>query len=120
MSGNHLRHPPPISFFFFLYNSAPHLANVPDHGRRRQHLPLLPPAQRRRQVEPEAVHVVFLHPVPQGIEDDAPPGLRVGVKGVAAAGIVQELAVVALVVGRVVDAAEVEEVGVIVAAFIEM
>ena len=73
-----------------------------------QHAAVLPASENGRQVEAEAVHVHFRHPVAQAIDDEVAHHRVVAVHGVAASRIVQVLAGLGIedVVGRVVDAAK--------------
>mmetsp|Transcript_1907 Transcript_1907/g.4738 ORF Transcript_1907/g.4738 Transcript_1907/m.4738 type:complete len:412 (-) Transcript_1907:1781-3016(-) len=95
------------------------LGDLADEGGRGDGVAQVVAAQARGEVEAEAVHVVLLHPLHQAVDDHLGRHRMVGVDGVAAARVVQQLDVrllVELVVDRVVDAAKGDEVGVIIAA----
>ena len=89
---------------------ADHRVLLDDVEERRQLVDVVElPRQRRGQVEAEAVDVHVGHPVPQRVHDELQHVGVAGVEGVAAAGVVDvaaRLALVQPVVGRVVDAAE--------------
>ena len=95
------------------------LGDLADEGRRRDGPPEVVAAQSRGEVEAEAVDVVLLHPLHEAVDDHLGHCRVVGVDGVAAARVVEQLhvgALVELVVDGVVDASEADEVRVVVSA----
>ncbi len=80
-----------------------------DREERREHVHVVHrPGQRRRQVEPEAVHPHLRDPVPQRVRDQPQHVRPPGVQGVPAARVVGVAPLVGLepVVAPVVDAAQ--------------
>jgi hypothetical protein len=82
--------------------------DVPQHRRARHHRARLVPLQDRRQIEPEAVHVHRVDPVPEAIHDHPPHDGVIGVERVPGAAVVRVARAIPFedVVRRVVQSAE--------------